>query len=145
MQFLVDYITIDISLFNEGVHMKYGIITITIFMLLGGCKDQPAVKDKDTDKAYLVEQTYLPPPPKKQIKLKDVNDTNFDSSYMYPEDTKKKEKVETVEQPSIAATDTMNKKECIAMISQEKFDKYTAMFGSEAASIKRCKMLKATR
>jgi len=39
----------------------------------------------------------------------------------------------------------MDKEECIAMITQEKFDKYTAMFGSEAASIKRCKMLKATR
>ena len=46
---------------------------------------------------------------------------------------------------AIAAEDTINKEECIAMITQEKFDKYAAMFGSEAASIKRCKMLKATR
>ena len=124
--------------------MKYGIITITILMLLGGCKE-PSVIEKDTNTAHVVKQTYLPPPPKKKIELKEVEDTNFDSAYMYPEDTKKKEKVETVEQTAIATANTMNKQECIAMISQEKFDKYAAMFGSEAASIKRCKMLKATR
>ena len=124
--------------------MKYGIITITILILLSGC-DQPKVKNKDKNTAHIVEQTYLPPPPKKKIKLKEVDDTNFDTAYMYPEDTKKKEKVETVEQTAIATADTMNKEECIAMITQEKFDKYASMFGSEAASIKRCKMLKATR
>ncbi len=130
---------------NEGVAMKYGIVTIIILMLLGGCKEQPAVKDKENDKVHLVKQTYLPPPPKKKMKLKKIDDTNFDAAYMYPEDTKKKEKVETPTETPIPSTDTMNKEECIAMISQEKFDKYAAMFGSEAASIKRCKMLKATR
>jgi hypothetical protein len=64
---------------------------------------------------------------------------------MYPEDTKKKVKEEPPVQTPVMTTDTMDKQECIAMISQEKFDKYTDMFGSEAASIKRCKMLKATR
>ena len=130
---------------NEGVAMKYGIVTIIILMLLGGCKEQPAVKDKENDKVHLVKQTYLPPPPKKKMKLKKIDDTNFDAAYMYPEDTKKKEKVETPTETPIPSTDTMNKEECIAMITQEKFDKYAAMFGSEAASIKRCKMLKATR
>jgi len=130
---------------NEGVDMKYGIVTITILMLLGGCNEQPTVKDKEKNKVHLVEQTYLPPPPKKKMKLKKIDDTNFDAAYMYPEDTKKQEKVETPTETPISSTDTMNKEECIAMISQEKFDKYTAMFGSEAASIKRCKMLKATR
>lgn len=125
---------------NEGVAMRYGIVTITILMLLGGC-DQPTVEDKDKNTVHLVEQTYLPPPPKKKIKLKEVDDTNFNAAYMYPEDTKKKEKIEA----PVVATDTMDKEECIAMISQEKFDKYAAMFGSEAASVKRCKMLKATR
>ncbi|MCO4844921.1 MAG: hypothetical protein KC427_02775 [Sulfurovum sp.] len=124
--------------------MKYGIVTITILVLLGGC-DQPTVENKDKNTPHLVEQTYLPPPPKKKIKLKEVDDTNFDTAYMYPEDTKKKETVDTVEQTAIATADIMNKEECIAMITQEKFDKYAAMFGSEAASIKRCKMLKATR
>lgn len=36
----------------------------------------------------------------------------------------------------------IDKEECVQMISQEKFDKYTKMFGSEAASIKRCTMIK---
>ena len=125
--------------------MKYGIVTITILMLFSGC-DQPTVENKEKNTTpHVVKQTYLPPPPRKKIKLKEVKDTNFDSAYMYPEDTKKREKAETPEQTSIAATDTMDKEECIAMISQEKFDKYAAMFGSEDASIKRCKMLKATR
>ena len=129
---------------NEGVHMKYGIITITILMLLSGC-DQPTVKEKEKNTAHVVKQTYLPPPPRKKIKLKEVKDTNFDSAYMYPEDTKKKEIVKTPAQTPIATPDTMNKEECIAMITQEKFDKYAEMFGNEDASIKRCKMLKATR
>ena len=112
---------------------------------LGGC-DQPAVESKDTNSAPVVKQTYLPPPPpKKEIKLKDVNDTNFDADYMYPEANKKKEKVVTVAETSEVSTDTMDKTECIAMITQEKFDKYAVMFGSEAASIKRCKMIKAAR
>ena len=129
---------------DEGVNMKYGIVAIATLMLLGGC-DQPTVENKDKSTAHIVKQTYLPPPPKKKIKLKEIKDTNFDSAYMYPEDTKKKEKVQTSEQAAIATANIMNKEECIAMITQEKFDKYAAMFGSEAASIKRCKMLKATR
>ncbi len=124
--------------------MKYGIVTIAILMLLGGC-DQPTVENKDKNTPHIVKQTYLPPPPKKSIKLKEVDDTNFDTAYMYPRDTKKKEKSEIPEKMDIATADTMNKEECIAMITQEKFDKYAAIFGSEAASIKRCKMLKATR
>jgi len=122
--------------------MRYGIITITVILLLTGC-DQPTVNDNN--KAHVVKQTYLPPPPKKKIKLKEIDDTNFNTTYMYPEDTKKKVKEEPTVQTPVVTTDAMDKQECIAMISQEKFDKYTAMFGSESASIKRCKMLKATR
>ena len=129
---------------DEGVNMKYGIVAIATLMLLGGC-DQPAVENKDKSTAHIVKQTYLPPPPKKKIKLKEIDDTNYNAAYMYPEDTKKKEAVKTPSQTPMATSDTMDKKECIAMITQEKFDKYAAMFGSEAASIKRCKMLKATR
>jgi hypothetical protein len=143
LQFSLDYITIDILEINKGIYMRY-IISITMLILLIGC-DQPTVNDKN--EVHVVKQTYLPPPPpKKKIKLKEIDDTNYNPTYMYPEDTKKKVKEEptAVQTPSIT-TDTMDKQECIAMISQEKFDKYTAMFGSEADSIKRCKMLKATR
>jgi len=124
--------------------MKYSIIALAIFMLLGGC-DQPKVEKKENKTPHIVKQTYIPPPPRKQIKLKDINDTNFDAAYMYPKDTKKSEQPVIPEQMAESAADSMDKEECIAMITQEKFDKYAAMFGSEAASIKRCKMLKATR
>jgi len=127
--------------------MKYGIVTLTVIIVLGGC-DQPTVENTVTNKevktAQVVKQTYLPPPPpKKEIKLKDVNDTNFDAAYMYPKESKNKETVAVSSQKPAAVEGTMDKAQCIAMITQEKFDKYTAMFGSEAASIKRCKMLKA--
>ncbi|MEN8304554.1 MAG: hypothetical protein ABFQ64_10845 [Campylobacterota bacterium] len=122
--------------------MKYGIISITILLLLSGCVE-PTIQDKNENTTQAMQQTYIPPPPKKVIKLKDVNDTNFNADYMYPEDNKKQEIVKTSMQTPVASTDTMDKAQCIAMITQEKFDKYTAMFGSEDASIKRCKMIKA--
>lgn len=124
--------------------MKFGIIAITILMLLEGC-NQPPVEEKDRNTTHVVKQTYLPPPPRKKIELKEVDDTNFDAAYMYPEDKHSKEKIETPIQTPAASGNTMDKAECIAMITQEKFDKYAVMFGSEAASIKRCKMLKASR
>jgi len=127
--------------------MKYGIAALTLLIVLGGC-DQPTVQNSETKKevktAQIVKQTYLPsPPPKKKITLKDVNDTNFDAAYMYPKEVKKKESVAVSSQKPATVEGSMDKSQCIAMITQEKFDKYTAMFGSEEASIKRCKMLKA--
>ena len=124
--------------------MQYSIVALAILMLLVGC-DQPTVEKKENKTPHIVKQTYIPPPPKKKIKLKDINDTNFEAAYMYPKDTKKDEKPDIPEQMAESTADSMDKEECIAMITQEKFDKYAAMFGSEAASIKRCKMLKATR
>jgi len=78
--------------------------------------------------------------PKKQITLKKVEDRNYSSDYMYPDDKRKQHKSAPI---ASAATGTMNKAECIAMIGQEKFDRYTQMFGSEAAAIKRCTMIRA--
>jgi len=89
------------------------------------------------------------PRTKKNIKLKKVEDNNFNSDYMYPQtrSTPKAKKVTKLAQAETVTTTSsiMGKAECIAMIGQEKFDKYTQMFGSESASIKRCKMLKAMR
>ncbi len=123
--------------------MKYSIVASAILLLLVGC-DQPTVTDKDNTKVHVAKQTYMPPPPKKQIKLKKIDDTNFNADYMYPED-KKRTIDKSPLQTAIVSEDIMDKEQCIAMITQEKFDKYASMFGSEAASIKRCKMLKATR
>ncbi len=90
-------------------------------------------------------QVTLPPPPKKNIKLRKVEDDNYSSGYMYPKTSKT-----TPQKTSQASTPpstnlAMSKEECISMIGQEKFDKYTQMFGNEEASLKRCKMLKAMK
>ena len=88
--------------------------------------------------------------PKKNIVLKKVEDSNYSSNYMYPKARIKKTapiKVEAVKtvQPQKTLSSTMTKAECIAMIGSDKFAKYTNMFGSESASLKRCKMLKAMK
>jgi hypothetical protein len=133
--------------------MKSILITLITLGLFSGCvsnvkphvitQKQSLPPKQELSKA--VKQSYVAPP-KKKIKLKKVEDTNYSDKYMYPEDTSaaKKDPKEKNITPTVATTSSvMTKEECISMISQEKFDKYTAMFGSEAASIKRCTMLKA--
>jgi len=91
----------------------------------------------------------IPKAPKKEIKLKKVEDTNYSSNYMYPGAKKKAPtptKVVTTPTPATkTASSDMTKAECISMIGADKFAKYTQMFGSESASLKRCKMLKAMK
>jgi len=82
------------------------------------------------------------PKPKKNIKLKKVEDTNYSSDYMYPDD-KKAKAAKTV--ASATPTLSMDKPQCIAMIGEAKFNRYTEMFGSEAAAIKRCAMIQAMK
>lgn len=89
----------------------------------------------------------LPPAPESTHVDKVIEDDNHQESYMYPEDGKsakkdpvKKEIVTEEETPVISE---MSKEACISMIGQEKFDKYSEMFGNEEASIKRCSMMKA--
>ena len=105
-----------------------------------------ALKEKLDTKRRMIRKTRtrqsMPTAPKKNIKLKKVEDNNYSSGYMYPETKKKKpKKVKKVASINSAMTTA----ECISMIGQAKFDKYTQMFGSEAASLKRCKMLKAMK
>jgi predicted nucleotidyltransferase len=127
--------------------MKYMSIALTALIFLAGCATngtQTAVKE--VPKVVKKEKVAVPPKPKKEHELKEVEDTNFSDAYMYPEGSTKKAPVTKVAAaPVIATSGAMNKAQCIAMISQEKFDKYAAMFGSEAASIKRCQMIKATQ
>ena len=132
--------------------IKLWISILSASLLMIGCTTQqsaPIIKQPiKVTKDINATNTYAPP--KKKIKLKEVEDTNFSSEYMYPETKTKKEKPVAVAQtnstdmvtPTPAAS-TMGRGECIAMIGQEKFDKYTQMLGDEASAIKRCKMLKA--
>ncbi len=129
--------------------MKITILTLGALLLLVGCmpKDAQPVKRQVTSTDQNISKVTTPPPaPKHKGELKEVEDTNYSSAYMYPEDSVKKEKVAKVAKPTqipLATESGMNKEECVAMISQEKFDKYATMFGSETASIKRCNMIKA--
>lgn len=126
--------------------MKYIGISLITFILLAGCASNttPAVYKQVTVKDQNISNAIPPsPPPKYKGKLKEVEDTNYSSAYMYPESSVKKEKIVEPAQTPLATNTGMNKEECIAMISQEKFDKYATMFGSESASIKRCNMIKA--
>ena len=163
--------------------MKTTGISLLLLALLSGCVSQnnKYVRAPIVHKQTAQDVTRPAPPkaPKKYIKLKEVDDNNFNDKYMYPEDSVKKETAEqpiakipavekstmekstmekstmensAVENPAVekssaptpvVATGAMTKEECIAMISQEKFDKYSQMFGNENASIKRCIMLKA--
>ena len=127
--------------------MKHIGISCMTVLLLAGCGSQPPIQKRP----QLVQQPLpapkpkpvLPPKPKKEHELKVVEDTNYSPEYMYPETNKKKKEVKKPEPTPLVTNESMNKEECIAMISQEKFDKYTSMFGSEEASIKRCNMIKA--
>jgi len=101
---------------------------------------------------YHPKPINVPQAPKKNIKLKKVEDSNYSSSYMYPSAKKKPiktvpKKVETTtaQTEMVTTTTGMTKAECVSMIGEAKFNKYTQMFGSEAASLKRCKMLKAMK
>lgn len=148
--------------------MKTTGISLLTLALLSGCVSQnnQSVRAPIVHKQTSQDVTRLTPPraPKKYIKLKEVDDNNFNDKYMYPEDSVEKETAErptakvptveksTIENPAIkkssvptpiATSAAMTKEECISMISKEKFDKYSQMFGNENASIKRCTMLKA--
>ena len=124
---------------------KFWIIFATVALFIAGCADKTPTVTKTT-----VKETNIPVPQRidKKIELKEVQDGNYSSAYMYPEDKAKKEKVVKVAEAESAATvattaNAMSKEECVSMMGQEKFDKYTQMFGNEASSIKRCAMLKA--
>ena len=124
---------------------KFWIILATAALFIAGCADKTPTVTKKT-----VEETKVPVPQRvhKKIELKEVQDGNYSSAYMYPEDKVKKEKVVKVAEAETTTTvattaNAMGKEECVSMIGQEKFDKYTQMFGNEASSIKRCAMLKA--
>jgi len=108
-------------------------------------KAKARAKARAKAKAKAKRASAIPTAPKKNIKLKKVEDNNYSSGYMYPGAAKKKPVKVAQATPTASTNTSMNKAECIAMIGAEKFDKYTQMFGSEAASLKRCTMLKAMK
>ncbi len=134
------------------------IIFITISLLLmTACAPQqapapqqvPVPKPKVKVPKKATTYKAVPAAPKKEIELKEVEDENFSSDYMYPStDKKKKSSKKSVSNATTAApvakstATEMTKGECIGLIGQEKFDKYAQMYGGESAPLKKCKMLK---
>jgi hypothetical protein len=131
--------------------MKYFFIFITATLIFTGCAEQSVQPKEAPVKVKVTKKTvhrHVAPPPKKKIELKEVQDDNYSPEYMYPDDKYKKDKLvekksDTSNAPMEKASASMSKEECVSMIGQEKFDKYTEMFGNEAASIKRCTLLKS--
>jgi len=128
------------------IPQKHILSLLVISYLITGC-GEPPVLQQPVSVAVQKPRTYTPPPPpKKNIKLKEVEDENFSSEYMYPETdkkaAKKQEEVTTLATES-GSVSAMTNAECISMIGQEKFDKYAQMFGGDAGALKKCKMLKA--
>jgi uncharacterized protein YcfL len=138
--------------------MKYTFYLSLTALILAGCtasqhpayqkKGQSIIVSSQTNQwQQMTEQTTPPPPPKKKIKLKKVENHNYSDQYMYPENNARvKQTILTpVKKPQVMNESTMSKEECISMIGEEKFNKYTALFGSQAASLKRCTMIKAMK
>ena len=88
-----------------------------------------------------------PPPPQKKHELKTVEDNNFSPEYMYPETSSNKtqKQKETLPDTTASSVPAVSRDECIALIGQEKFDRYTQMLGGESGAIKRCTLLKAMK
>jgi PBP1b-binding outer membrane lipoprotein LpoB len=126
-------------------------ISIPLFaLLLAGCApQQPAYRPVVEKPKPKPKPVVVPEKPTKVHELKEVQDDNFDPEYMYPETPKKRYKEPETTQPvdttPVVTSDSMSKEECIGMIGQAKFDKYTQMLGSEAAAIKRCVLLKSMK
>ena len=130
-------------------HKFWITLAIAVLFITGCVNKAPVVVKKPVPEVKKPKPKPKPKAPKKG-KLVEVQDGNFSSSYMYPETKRKKEKVVKVAEaenaPTVATTaNAMSKNECVGMIGQEKFDKYTQMFGNEASSIKRCAMLKSMK
>ena len=132
-------------------------LSMTLFLLTAcGSRQAPKriIEIKTLPSVPVVKHTTpqrkIPPAPKKKIALKKVDDTIDNDNYMYPEDTRANKRDTTTQKASSSkspqqTTLEMTKEECISMIGQDKFDKYTEMFGNETSSIKRCMMIKAMK
>ena len=128
------------------IHQKLVITLLgSAFLLLGCNPQQPKVQQPVKVKEVKATKTYVPPAPKKDIKLKEVEDENFSSDYMYPETAKKSSAkvAETTSVADAAPAAMMTASECVSIIGQEKFERYSQMYGGDAGAIKKCKMLKA--
>ncbi|PHS31101.1 MAG: hypothetical protein COA92_08900 [Sulfurovum sp.] len=142
--------------------MKLWFTSFIALFFISGCvstTEHTQLQKKNAQQALLIQQQqvkldalkgkntpgYAKHASKRKMKLKKVEDDNYSSEYMYPQTKSQPQKVTKLAQAETTTSPVMGKEECIGMIGQNKFDKYTQMFGNEAASVKRCAMLKAMK
>ncbi|MGC9351299.1 MAG: hypothetical protein ACP5D3_04860 [Sulfurovum sp.] len=123
---------------------------ICLTLLVAGCSShQPEKtypKNEETTSQRVTKTPYTPAPPKRTFKPKVVEVENYTSEYMYPSNKTHSAPAKQAEnKEQNLASEGMTKEECIAMIGEEKFAKYTEMFSGETGAIKRCTILKAMR
>ncbi len=142
--------------------MKYLLYSILILLLMSGCVRrvrhipmEPVVDEnlsKPTGTLYDTSATEA----KYQLKPEpySINSKEKDPELLGPqrtiEPTKKVEEVQAsvLEPESQPVTETktlntaMTKEECISMIGNTKFERYSNRFGGESGAIKRCAILK---
>ncbi|QOR61381.1 hypothetical protein ACM66Z_07970 [Sulfurovum sp. ST-21] len=127
--------------------MKLWLSSSLLTLLLSGCISQqpiyrpvPVKLKPEPEPAPVVIQAK----PKKTHQFKEVQDNNFSPEYMYPKVPKNQPKTQKEESVSTVSA-SMSREDCIAMIGQQKFDKYTQMLGGESAAVKRCILLKSMK
>jgi uncharacterized protein YcfL len=125
------------------------ITAMLLALLVAGCSSNQSEKvyPKGKEESQTVtKKQYAPAPPKSSFKPKVVQADNYTSEYMYPSNKAQPAPVKTeLHEEENLTSEKMSKEECIAMIGEEKFAKYTQMFSSETGAIKRCTILKAMR
>jgi hypothetical protein len=72
-----------------------------------------------------------------------VQDNNFSPEYMYP--TTSKKEIKKIIKDKISISTIITQQECINLIGQERFDRYTQMLGSIDNAIRRCMIIKASQ
>lgn len=120
---------------------------IFLALFVAGCSSDQSEKitpKEPRNPRAQTPQQHTPAAPEKAFNPKEVQSGNLSSEYMYPSNKTQPAPVKKEnEDAQYIADKTVTKEECIAMIGEEKFEKYTEMFSSEAAAIKRCTLLKA--
>lgn len=116
------------------------------------------VEDNNYSADYMYPKDKESTPPKKRLSSSETNRSKemtppkerLTPNEMTPPKERLASSETTISQknqivPLPVPSSTMTKEECVSIIGQAKYDMYTQKFGSESATLKRCKMLKSMK
>ncbi len=118
-------------------------LSIVLFFWLNGCTKNvtlPTYRYPPKKVRKPVKPTPAAPQSRPHYPVKEVQDDNFSPEYMYPDTDTQNHASSTPTQTSLP---TVDKAECVSMIGEEKFKRYTEMLGGEAGALKRCALLRS--